>query len=386
MNSCLIAQTNDEFKSSRLERMLSSMTNSYKHFWLKAFVDEVLAGTESIPFSVMCARMVASSWYPINHFHLSFGVQDELARAIVCCKEELFLSGSASTEEIIENVETSKNKHVRKQVDSLCNYVPYRLIRLFYENELKTYRETHGKLPDGVVNSIILASNRNNAQGAPYVFSKTDDALIVDADWASYLRENRQVISGWLDMRLVEFLQARNPSVPAISLKIHPPQLRKLDGAKKYWNEALALKSMKEIYSGQVFNSESFSLRGPLSIDHFIPWSFVLHDEPWNLAPMFRDSNSSKSDKLPRLETYLEPFANQQFDAFILLRNTGRHRTICDAYLQIEPDLATLEDSLACRQVFVEDITKAIRPLHQIALNQGFGLWTPRFEYAVIGA
>ena len=42
--------TGDAFKSSRLERMVKNMTNSYKIYWLKAFVDEVLDGAEHITF------------------------------------------------------------------------------------------------------------------------------------------------------------------------------------------------------------------------------------------------------------------------------------------------------------------------------------------------
>jgi len=34
-------------------------------------------------------------------------------------------------------------------------------------------------------------------------------------------------------------------------------------------------------------------------IDHFIPWSFVTHDQLWNLAPIEKSLNSSKSNKLP---------------------------------------------------------------------------------------
>ena len=110
----------------------------------------------------------------------------------------------------------------------------------------------------------------------------------------------------------------------------------------------------------------------------------MLHDEPWNLVPMFRDSNSSKSDKLPSLEDYLEPFASQQFDALMAVRNTGRHKKIIEGYLQIEPDLAMFENSPACRMAFSNDIAKVIRPLHQIALNQGLASWTPSYEYAVM--
>lgn len=380
----ILTLASDAFMSARLERMLSSMTNSYKIYWLKAYIDEVLDGAGEITFRRMTARMVADAWYPVNYFHLSLGLQDQLGRAVACCKRELGLGDAVAADDIVAAVASSENSEVRKSVDMLCTYVPYRLIRLFYEDELASVREREGKLLDRMVNPAVIECNRTDSNGAPYVFSQSGDSIVVDEEWAAYLRENRCIIEGWLDMRLVEYLQARNPSVPAIPMKVHPPQVRDLSAATKYWKEALSLIPMREIYSGVEFGADAFAVRGSLSIDHFIPWSFVLHDEPWNLVPMFRDSNSSKSDKLPSLEDYLEPFASQQFDALMAVRNTGRHKKIIEGYLQIEPDLAMFENSPACRMAFSNDIAKVIRPLHQIALNQGFASWTPSYEYAVM--
>lgn len=376
----ILSLTSDAFMSARLERMLTSMTNSYKIYWLRAYFDEVLDGASEVSFRRMTARMVAAAWYPVNYFHLSLGLQDQLGKAVTCCKQELGLGDAAEAAVIIAAVEESNDKRVRGAVDALCKYVPYRLIRLFYEDELAMVREREGQLLDRMVNPTILASNRLDSNGAPYIFGPSGDFIFVDAKWASYLRENRHIIEGWLDMRLVEYLQARNTSVPAIPMKIHPPQARDLTAATKYWKEVLALVPMREIYSGILFDDEAFTLRGPLSIDHFIPWSFVLHDEPWNLVPMFRDSNSSKNDKLPSLDDFLEPFAAQQFDALMAIRGTGRHKGIIEGYLQIEPELAMFEDSPGCRMAFYDDVARVIRPLHQIASNQGFALWVPHYE------
>lgn len=41
-----------------------------------------------------------------------------------------------------------------------------------------------------------------------------------------------------------------------------------------------------------------------ISIDHFVPWSYVAHDELWNLTPTTRSINSSKSNNLPDWNRY----------------------------------------------------------------------------------
>lgn len=48
-------------------------------------------------------------------------------------------------------------------------------------------------------------------------------------------------------------------------------------------------------------------------IDHFIPWSFVMNDELWNLMPMDTSLNSSKSNRLPKWNPFFQNFAQNQY-------------------------------------------------------------------------
>ena len=129
-----------------------------------------------------------------------------------------------------------------------------------------------------------------------------------------------------------------------------------------------------------------FAERGPLSIDHFIPWSFVLHDEAWNLVPMFRDSNSSKHDALPPLDAYLRPLCEQQFDALLTVRGRGgRHRSVYESYMAVDPMALSYERTPGALDSFTDAVSRAITPLYQIARNQGFPLWHPSVEYAAVG-
>ncbi|MDR2828494.1 MAG: hypothetical protein LBV51_03645, partial [Acholeplasmatales bacterium] len=43
-----------------------------------------------------------------------------------------------------------------------------------------------------------------------------------------------------------------------------------------------------------------------ISIDHFIPWSFIYSDDIWNLVPTSKSYNSSKSNKLPKEELIIK--------------------------------------------------------------------------------
>ncbi len=364
--------------------MLRNFAASYKLYWLKGVFDEAVEGSTHVSFERLAARMVATAWYPVTYFRLNLGASDKLADAVRCAQERCGLPPDAIADDIIATIMESDDARLRAEMKSLYSYVPYRLIRPFYMDRLDVVRGTAGRGFEGLVNGLIMDFNRDDSAGAPYRFNDDGDGIEVDPGWARYFADNRHVVQGWLDSKLVAYLQARNPSVPAIPLKIYAPSARNLTAARKYWEEALCDHEFRDIYSGMPFDDAGFAAHGPMGVDHFIPWSFVLHDEPWNLAPMFRDANSSKGDKLPILDEYLQPFCEQQFDALLTLRGTGRHRRVFEAYSQIDAEIMRYERTDAALCSFTDSVTKVIVPLHQIASNQGFPTWKPTVEYAVV--
>ena len=48
---------------------------------------------------------------------------------------------------------------------------------------------------------------------------------------------------------------------------------------KKYWRVIAELTDLHEIYQNTPMTNSN------ISIDHFVPWSYVAHDELWNLHP-----------------------------------------------------------------------------------------------------
>lgn len=127
---------------------------------------------------------------------------------------------------------------------------------------------------------------------------------------------------------------------------------------------------------------DNFEKYGEMSIDHFIPWSFVLHDELWNLAPTFKNVNSSKSNKLPKMDLYLDKFCDLQYAAFNMIRQDRKDREskkILEDYLTINKklDLNYLlnKDKEITKAEFADSLKATISPLHQIAYNQGYEVW-----------
>lgn len=381
--------TADVSKAGYLERMLDRNAASYKYYWFKGILDEVCRGKREIAFTRLVARMVASAWYPVRFFRLHLGASDKLAELVDYLSVTYALPRDAKEDAIIGAIEdaVAEDATLTRMVLDRTHNVPYRLIRPFYEDELRRAKNvvvsSGRRWNDPMTDGVIFEANRSNPDVAPYVIDKSKSFLLVSAEWADFLRENEPVIRGWLDFRLIQYLQARNPSVPAISMKLRPPAQRKLDVATKYWKCALELTSLTEIYSGRRFTAENFEQMGSLSIDHFVPWSFVMHDEAWNLVPMFKNINSSKSDSLPLIDRYLDGFCRQQFDALIAIKEAGlapKHPKQFESYRSIDARIDEYVDSDVSRDCFTGSLKSTVVPLYQIALNQGFATW----EYQVV--
>lgn len=69
--------------------------------------------------------------------------------------------------------------------------------------------------------------------------------------------------------------------------------MRKLANARKLWDAVLEVIPIADVFKGELIDTEKYDL------DHFIPWSFIMNDELWNLMPIDSSWNSKKSNKLP---------------------------------------------------------------------------------------
>ena len=109
---------------------------------------------------------------------------------------------------------------------------------------------------------------------------------------------------------------------------------------------------------------------GDYAVEHFLPYAFVSHDLTWNLIPADKIFNSSKSDKLPSLEIYFEPYFQLQKLALQTFWSLEPKSKFLEDYLPMIPDLNVLKefDDYALRERFRE----TVQPLITIASNNGF--------------
>lgn len=374
----MICLPSDQSVNTRVfERLLDygNLTTSYKLFWFNGIFQEIIAGNKSVSFRRIVCRMICAAWYPVVQYRLNLGIWDKLYDTVIFIQRKYGISPNEKQEVLLDFLDKLNDSEIEKLIINLYKYAPYRLIAPFYENEL-------AGLKDGFKNTRIYELSRLDNK-AIYKIRGGENEIEINDNRFNYIYCNQNIIYGWMNFKLIYFLQKKNPNVPAIPFKLNPPYQRDLSKAKRFWNEVKQYAQLKDIYTNEAFTKENFSRYGELSIDHFIPWSFVLHDELWNLVPTFKNINSSKSDRLPKKEAYLNEFCEVQFSAFQVIRRNKAMSKLLEDYMHLNASLVYDVKNNAkgmTKDSFVNSLKDTIMPLYQIAYNQGYGVWEVKYK------
>ncbi len=299
--------SSDQLNIASLSRLFDNKSECYKLFWFQAILNHVCKGQQVISYETLIDEMIADAWYMVTEYHLNLGPRDTLERAVNCIHDNASMLPSVKKQEILQWLRDCNDQIVIKYKRDLTLNVPYRLQAPFFSG-FRTDSWNCG--------TRELAERINQQERLMYYFVfdyglKT--CIRVEPEWMNYLQENQEIIRGWIQYNMILYLQRRNPSVPGISDKLYPPQERKLEKVKKYWKMLAELTEIHEIYGETQLSPNS------ISIDHFVPWSYVAHDEFWNLHPTTRSINSSKSNHLPDWERYFSRFADLEFFSYRML-------------------------------------------------------------------
>lgn len=207
-----------------LENIFSSMTNSYKIYWFNSVFEEIVRGKRHISFKEVTVGMIVSAWYPIMTYRLNFGKQDKLEKIILKINNEYIEDRAIRKYDLYKYLIESEDNNLNKLISYFYTYVPYRLLTSFYEQELRG-------LKDALKNSKIEELCKFD-ETSLYKISTEKKEIYINDKWFNYIYENQNIIRGWIKYNLLDFIQARNPNVPAIIYKLESPIERNLSSAQ----------------------------------------------------------------------------------------------------------------------------------------------------------
>ena len=359
---------NDEnIEIKYLNRLFDNTSECYKFFWFQAIVTKVLDGKQVITYEELVDEMIADAWYMVTEYHLNLGPNDTLEKIINYIKENMNFKPSEKKEVILKYLADCTDKEVNTKKRVLTKNVPYRLQAPFMEN----FRGN-----DWSTSEKILIGNINKRKHLIYYFSELQGMstqIKVEDTWVKYIHVNQEIIKGWLQYHMITYLQKRNPNVPGIVDKLYPPQQRNLERVKKYWKIMLDIKEIREIYGDEILTPRD------ISIDHFVPWSFVAHDELWNLHPTTKRINSAKSNGLPDWDKYFPRLAKLEYSAYELMWDNETLHKAFDRCAREHLNNFEIQTRIykkgQSELEFTNVLEDIISPVYNSAKNCGFNNW-----------
>lgn len=363
----------EELNIGKLSRLFENTTNCYKFFWFQAILRKVDKQRFKFSFDELINEMIADAWYMVTEYHLRLGplgITDNLEEVVKYIYDHYGFMSSEKRDKIIDFLCATDDKKITKYKSDLTLNVPYRLQVPFYD-EITIERSMWNS------SKTLLTDEINKQHRLMYYFtlvSGLKSEIELDYSWAEYLSEHKTILKGWAQLKLIQYLQNKNPSVPGIADKIEAPMERDITRVRKYWSLIIQMDpSLKDIYGDISLVDKK------ISIDHFVPWQYVAHDELWNLHPTTKNINSSKSNSLPSWETYFNALGRIEYRAYKLKTENElverEFNKIAPYHLNNQEIRNSLYAENLDRNTFIERLGHVVWPVYESAQRSGFKEW-----------
>lgn len=309
----------EELEIHYLNRIFDNTSECYKYFWFQAVLNKVLEGKEIITFEEMINEMIADAWYMVSEYHLNLGPRDTLERLIRRLCEISDMKSCEKKDVILEYLENCTDREVMQKKRVLSYHVPYRLQAPFLEN-------VKGNAWNVLESQLIRIINRKERLMYYFTVLKgMQTAICIQPEWAAYMKKNQEILKGWLQYKMILYLEEN------------------------------------------------------ISIDHFVPWSFVAHDEFWNLHPTTRVINSYKSNYLPDWECYFPRLCRLEYFSYEMIQESQAVREAFEICAREHLNSSMIRGRVYKYGQSLEEFSRAleevVRPVYQSAMNCGFQKW-----------
>jgi hypothetical protein len=316
---------------------------TYKFYWFLSILQIVEQGHAVIKKREIFARMLSNAWFTVNYFKISFGKSDLIQDAIRQVREIEKIGIDEKFEVITNKLVNSPDRLTDTILWHFNNNVPHWFLSPWF--------------PGCGKREIYELSCKTESKS---LYSLKSSEIAINPIWFDYLKNNAGVFKDFCLWNLAIFLQGKNPNVPDIPNKLIKPAIRNNLNKQRtqYWDIVVdEIGPIKCIYTGQDLTV------GNYDVEHFIPYSFVSHDQIWNLIPSEKSFNRSKSDKLPRPERYFDSFYELHRNAINIVAEKNPKNKFLEEYLTIFPDIKSISK---------EKYKERVLPLITIASNNGF--------------
>ena len=362
--------------------MMKDPSYCYKFYWLEAIVKLITEDKTEASYDEIINEMICNAWFSVleYHIHLSgiYGegdVKDNLEKAVVKLQELSQLPNNATHIEIKNSIKNFDSElHSFKM--NLTTNVPIKALSGFAN-------KTGDRISlDSSASKMMAYYNRLSETDIllPYTYGTENGLrrkLTFSKEWIAMIQDNAVSILGWIQFEKVKWLQSNNPEIPGLVYKIAPDEekKRKLGKVHELWDAVMTKAQINDVFKNTPIDVNAYD------VDHFIPFSFVMNDELWNLMPMDSSLNSTKNNKLPKWEPFFERFAKNQYVMYGMIHD-GHMPDIRRRFEACYRD--NLHSIWANRELYragnsVDEfygiLEKNMRPVYDSAKRQGYQVW-----------
>lgn len=374
----------NELDIEGFSRMMKDPSYCYKFYWLEAIVQLISENRLVATYDEIINEMIANAWYSVLEFHIHLSgiwgdgtIKDNLERAVLKLSELSDLPANASKIEI-KNAIAKFDRELHTEKQALTKNVPYKALSGFAN---KTGE--HISLDSSAGRMMAYYNELSESDILlPYTFGSENGLcrkLTFSDAWVRMIKDNTVTILGWIQCEKVKWLQNNNPEVPGLIYKLAPldEKMRKLSHVHKLWDGILDLRNINDVFTDDEIDKKKYD------VDHFIPWSFVMNDELWNLMPMDSSLNSAKNNRLPNWDDFFLRFAKNQYIMYEMVhQKEGIRKLFEECYRD------NLHSIWANRELYRKGnsdieffgiLEKNMRPVYDSARRQGYDVWDKRF-------
>ena len=359
--------------------MMKDPSYCYKFYWLEAIVKLISEGVSETTFDDIINEMIASAWYSVREFHIHLSgiqldgqIRDGLERAILKLSDLSGLPSNASKVEIVNAIK-EHDSELKESKEQLTNMVPYRALAGFFSR-------SEEKAEWGSIRRMTayIKSISSEVVLLPYTLgdsSKLKKEVYFEPAWIKMIQDNTVTILGWIQYEKVKWLQNNNPEVPGLVYKLAPmdEKMRKLDRVHKLWDGILECSNVIDVFTDDPIKTKSYD------VDHFIPWSFVMNDELWNLMPMDSSLNSAKNNRLPKWDPFFRRFAQNQYLLYEMIHDKEHIHKLFESCLRDNLHSIWAGQELYrkgnSKEEFFGILEKNMQPVYDSARRQGYEIW-----------
>lgn len=361
-------------------QMMKDPSACYKFYWLEAIVKLISEDKDVVSFDDVINEMIVNAWYTVREYHIHLTGKtmgewrDALEKTVNRLGEISSLSSGASKVEILNAIrEHVKDSDFRSGKVQLTMMVPYYALSGFFDHADEA-------APYGNKTRMVsyIQKIHNSSIRLPYTLdgqSGLNRQVIFDPEWKKMIQENTVAILGWIQNEKLKWLQNINPEVPGLVYKLAPTdeKIRRLNAVHKLWDGILDLSPVRDVFTEAIVQKNKYE------VDHFIPWSFVMNDELWNLMPMEASLNSSKSNRLPEWEPFFRRFSDNQYLLYSMITGNDHIHTLFNGCYKDNLHSIWAEQELYgkgnSKEKFFRILEENMHPVWESARRQGYEIW-----------